>query len=422
MGIESHFCGSHLEVTSADAGALGISSRVNIGKEKTIVSSTADVIIIGGGVQGTSLAFHLTRRNVKVTLLERHFVGGGATGRSSGLVRMHYDSEVDSRLAWESFKFFVNWKQWVGGECGFTRTGFIQIAARAAEPALRANVALHQKIGIPSLIVTADDVKRLAPAFLTEDFDVAAYEPESGYAMPSDTANAFITAARERGAQLVQNCVVNGIDVTSGRVTGVTTTQDKFSAPVVVNAAGAWASQINRLVGLDLPCNTWRHDTMFVVRPEEIGLSHPTVIDFPNDMYFRPEGKLTLVGLEDGNPLGESPDSDTDHARPRFVERAIERICLRIPSMNQGSVHSAHGGYDGITPDQHPILGAAGPEGYYLDCGHSGTGFKTAPAIGLCMAELILDGVSKTVDISSLAPGRFSEGRLIKGNYDNIWK
>jgi sarcosine oxidase subunit beta len=379
---------------------------VKTGKEESIVSSTADVIIIGGGVQGTSLAFHLTRRNVKVTLLERHFIGGGATGRSSGLVRMHYDSEVDSRLAWESFKFFVNWKQWVGGECGFTRTGFIQIAARAAEPALRANVVMHQKIGIPSLIVTADDVKRLAPAFLTEDFDVAAYEPESGYAMPSDTANAFIAAARERGAQLVQNCVVNGIDVTSGRV----------------NAAGAWAGPINRLVGLDIPYNTWRHDTMFVMRPEEIGPSHPTVIDFPNDMYFRPEGKLTLVGLEDGNPLGESPDSDTDHARPGFVERAIERICLRIPSMIQGSVHSAHGGYDGITPDQHPILGAAGPEGYYLDCGHSGTGFKTAPAIGLCMAELILDGVSKTVDISPLAPSRFSEGRLIKGNYDSIWK
>ena len=385
------------------------------------MSNTADVIIIGGGVQGTSLAFHLAQRGVKVTLLEKHFIAGGATGRSSGLVRMHYDSEVDSRLAWESFKFFVDWKQRVGGECGFTRTGFIQIAARAAEPALRANVAMHQHIGIPSLIITAEDVKRLAPAFLTDDFDVAAYEPESGYAMPSDAANALITAARARGAQLVQNCVVTGIDVTSGRVTGVNTTQGLFSAPIVVNAAGAWASHINDMVELDLPCSTWRHETMFVVRPADIGPLHPTVIDFPNEMYFRPEGTLTLVGLEDGNPLGESPDSDTDHARAGFVERAIDRICLRIPAMEQGSVHSAHGGYDGITPDQHPMLGAAGPDGYYVDCGHSGTGFKTAPAVGLCMAELILDGAAKTVDISSFAPNRFSEGRLIKGNYDSIW-
>ena len=386
------------------------------------MSSTADVVIIGGGVQGTSLAFHLMQRDAKVTLLEKQFVGGGATGRSSGLVRMHYDSEIDSRLAWESFKFFVNWKHWVGGECGFTRTGFIQIAARAAEPALRANVAMHQRIGIPSLIITAEDVKRLAPTLRTDDFEIAAYEPESGYAMPSDTANALMNAARERGARLVQNCAVNEITVTGGIVTGVGTTQGNFSAPIVVNAAGAWASQINILVGLDLPYDTWRHDTMFVVRPEEIGASHPMVIDFPNEMYFRPEGGLTLVGLEDGNPLGELPDNDTDHAREGFVERAIDRICRRVPPMKNGGLHSAHGGYDGITPDQHPILGAAGPDGFYLDCGHSGTGFKTAPAIGLCMAELILDGASKTVDISPFAPSRFEEGKLIKGSYENIWK
>jgi sarcosine oxidase subunit beta len=161
---------------------------------------------------------------------------------------------------------------------------------------------------------------------------------------------------------------------------------------------------------------------MFVARPAQIGVSHPTVIDFSKEMYFRPEGELTLVGLEDGNPLGESPDSDTDHAQKGFVERAIDRICQRVPMMERGGLHSAHGGYDGITPDQHPVLGAAGPDGFYLDCGHSGTGFKTSPAVGLCMSELILDGVSKTVDISALAPSRFAEGKLIKGNYESIWK
>jgi sarcosine oxidase, subunit beta len=128
-----------------------------------------------------------------------------------------------------------------------------------------------------------------------------------------------------------------------------------------------------------------------------------------------------LIGLEDGNPLGESPDTDTDHAQAGFVERAIDRICLRMPVMEEGGLHSAHGGYDGITPDQHPILGAAGPEGFYLDCGHSGTGFKTAPAIGLCMAELILDGTATTVDISQLVPSRFAEGKLISGSYGNLW-
>lgn len=386
------------------------------------MSNTADVIIIGGGVQGASLAFHLAQRNVQVVVLEKQFVGAGATGRSSGLVRMHYDTEVDARLAWESFQYFRNWKEMVGGECGFTRTGFIQIASIEQEPNLRVNVEMLQRIGIPTFIITAADVKRLVPSFATDDFKVAAYEPESGYAMPSDTANALMTAARERGCRLVQECAVTNICVTGGKVTGVETTQGEWNAPVVVNVAGAWANQINKMVGLDLPLDTWRHDTMFVMRPSEIGLAHPAVIDFSHEMYFRSEGRLTLVGLEDGNPLGESPDGDADHAIKGFVERAIERICLRVPALANGGLHSAHGGYDGITPDQHPILGAAGPDGFYLDCGYSGTGFKTSPATGRCMAELILDGASKTVDISSLSPDRFAKGKLVKGNYDNIWK
>ncbi len=130
------------------------------------------------------------------------------------------------------------------------------------------------------------------------------------------------------------------------------------------------------------------------------------------------------MGLEDGNPLGESPDGDTDHARSGFVERGIDRICRRIPIMENGGLHSAHGGYDGITPDQHPMLGTAGPEGFYLDCGFSGTGFKTAPAVGLCMSEMILDGKAKTVDVSIFAPGRFAEGRPIVGEHgytSSIW-
>jgi sarcosine oxidase subunit beta len=386
------------------------------------MTETADVIIIGAGVHGASLAFHLAQRGVKVTVLEKRFVAAGATGRSSGLVRMHYDTEVDSRLAWESFRYFRNWKELVGGDCGFTRTGFIQIVAQAHVDALRANVVAQQHIGIPSFLITADDVRRLAPTFATDDFDFAAYEPESGFAMPGDTATALINAARAAGATLLQDCLVTGVQNAGGRVTGVETSRGVFSAAVVVNAAGAWAGSLNKLAGLELPYDTWRHDTMFVKRPAVMGPSHPSVIDFQKELYFRPEGGLTLVGLEDGNPLGESPDGDADHARAGFVERAIERICERIPVMEQGGLHSAHGGYDGITPDQHAMLGLAGLDGFYLDCGFSGTGFKIAPAVGLCMAELILDGASKTVDISTLTPHRFAEGKLVSGAYENIWR
>jgi len=387
------------------------------------MNSTADVIIIGAGVQGASLAFHLAQRGMKPLVLEKKFIAAGATGRSSGLVRMHYDVRQDTELAWVSFQYFRNWKERVGGECGFTRTGFVQLVAPSDIDKLKANVALHQQLGVPELLINASDLQRLAPSFSTGDVELAAYEPESGYAMPSDTANALLSAARAQGARLVQDCAVTGVMIEGGRVVGVETSQGTFRTGLIVNAAGAWAGKINEMVGLDLPYDTWRHETMFVVRPPEVGPTHPTVIDFANEMYFRPEGGLTLVGLEDGNPLGESPDNDTDHARPGFVERGIERLCRRIPIMENGGLHSAHGGYDGITPDQHPMLGAAGPDGFYLDCGFSGTGFKTAPAVGLCMSELILDGRAKTVDISIYSPHRFSEGRLISGKngYGSQW-
>jgi len=388
------------------------------------MAETADAIIIGGGVHGASLAFHLAQRGIKSVVLERRFIASGATGRSSGLVRMHYDLEPESRLAWESFQYFRNWAEMVGGECGFTRTGFLQFVRPQYVDQLRANVTMHQRIGIPSLVITADDVHRLAPAFKTDDIEYAAYEPESGYADPSSTTQTLLDSARRRGARLVQDCEVLGMQIKGDRVIGVRTSQGEFSSAVVVNAAGAWAAQVGQMAGLDLPVTTWQHDTMFIRRPKDLGYTHPTVIDFPNEMYFRPEtGGLTLVGLEDANPIGESPEGDTDHARPGFVERAVERICRRIPGMDRGSLHSAHGGYDGITPDQRAILGPSGLDGFYLACGFSGTGFKIAPAAGACMAELIVDGQAKTVDIAPFRLERFSEGKLLTGkhSYENIW-
>jgi len=387
------------------------------------MATTADIVIIGGGVHGASLAFHLAQRGLAPLVIEKSFLGAGATGRSSGLVRMHYDQRTNSELAWASFQYFRDWKARVGGHCGFVRTGFLQLVGAEHMDALRANVEMHQAIGIPSLLISGDDVRRLAPSFSTDDIVWAAYEPESGYADPASATNALMTAARQNGARLVQGAPVTGIQIQGGKVKGVETSEGAFSAPIVVNAAGAWAGRVNALAGVDLPLDTWRHDTMFVVRPDGMGHTHPAAIDDPHEMYFRPEGELTLVGLEDSNPTGESPESDTDHAKPGFVERAIERICLRIPAMEGGSLHSAHGGYDGITPDQYPMLGPYGPDGYFLECGFSGTGFKTAPAVGACMAEWILDGAPKTVDITGFSPMRFEEGRPVvrEHPYQQIW-
>ena len=386
---------------------------------------TYDAIIIGGGIHGASLAFHLSKRGIKNIVLEKNFLAAGATGKSSGLVRMHYDSELESRLAWESFQYFINWKEMVGGDCGFTRTGFLQLVGEEYQKQMLANISMHQKIGIPAFTVDANDVKRLAPSFYTEDLHLASYEPESGYADPSATAASLMDAARKNGTILKQGFQVTGIQTSGGRVVGVQTNHGPISGGVVVNAAGAWAASVGDMVGLHLPVDTWRHDTMFIRRPHNLGPSLPTVIDFTKSMYFRPEtGSLILVGLEDGNLIGEDPDGDTDLSRPGFVEKTSDRICERIPSMEMGSLHSASSGFDGITPDQAPILDQAGPQGFYLACGFSGTGFKISPAVGACMAELILDGQSRTVDISPFNLKRYEEGNYFQGEnaYESLWR
>jgi sarcosine oxidase subunit beta len=389
------------------------------------MAETFDVIIIGAGVHGASLAFHLAVRGAKPLVLEKSFLAAGATGRSSGLVRMHYDLQVEARLAFASLKYFQNWRELVGGDCGFTRTGFLQFVTADQVEALRLNVISQQALGINTALVTSGEVRELAPYLDVDDVVLAAYEPDSGYADPSSTAGSLLSAAKAHGAVFIQACSVQEILVSGGRITGVSTARGVYFAPIVVNAAGPWAKTICDLVNLDLPFDTWRHDTLFIKRPLVSQHAHVTVIDFPNSMYFRPEGNdLTLVGLEDGNPLGVSPDSDTNHTHPGFIEAALDRIYKRFPALEQGHLQSAHSGFDGITPDQHPALGPAGPDGFFIQAGFSGTGFKIAPATGLCMAEWILDGKPTSIDISILSPARFEHGHHLQGDhpYESIWR
>jgi len=387
------------------------------------MNQTYDAIVIGAGVIGASTAYNLSQRGLKVLILERQSVGVGATGASSGLVRMHYDIEVDSALAWQSFHFFRNWRERIGGECGFKRTGFLQIVSPEKNEQLRGNVEMQKRIGIITDVITAEDVKKIAPMFKTEDFELAAYEPESGYADPVLTTNSFITNAKACGAVLMQDCEVTGMRLSGGNVTGVDSSRGSFDAPIVVDCAGTFADRVAKMVGVDVPLDTWTHDVAFVRRPVNVGM-HPTCIDDILSMYFRPEGELTLIGLEDYNRMGEAPESDVGRVDPEFVMRAIDRICERVEGMEEGSLHSTHVGRDGLTPDQRAIIDHAGPDGFYIACGFSGTGFKLSPAVGVCMSELILDGSAKLVDISSLNFGRFARGELLQGehSYGHIWK
>ncbi|MET1231811.1 MAG: FAD-binding oxidoreductase [Candidatus Limnocylindrales bacterium] len=390
------------------------------------MQATADVIVVGAGVQGASLAFHLARRGVKVVVLDRATVGAAATGRSSGFVRMHYDLESESRLALASFPYFTEWADRVGaGDPGFVRTGFLHLVPAALAENLRANVAMQQRIGVTTAAIDADAAARLVPGAVMDDVAVAAYEPDSGYADPTGTAAGFIAAARTNGADLLQGCRASAVAVSGDSVVGVETDQGRIDAPVVVDVAGAWAGQLAATVGVEVPVEVWRHDTAYFGLPGGRVVDFPIVIDEVNQAYFRPEGRdLMLVGLESGNELGGSPDRPFEPMRQDIVEAMVARICARVPWMAGGTLRTSHGGQDGMTPDQRPILGRAGPDGFYLACGFSGTGFKTAPAVGACLAELILDGQATTVDITAYALERFAEGRLLVGEhpYGHLWR
>lgn len=397
------------------------------------MSQTYDAIVIGAGVMGASLAFHLAERGLKVAILERTVSAAGATGHSSGLVRMHYDLAAESHLTFASYKNYFNvWKDRVGGgassslsaSCGFQQTGFLQIAKREHEDRLRGNVTNQQKIGINTSVISVDEVRKLFPDLLTEHFDYAAYEPDSGYADATLTTNSFLEAAKRNDATLIQNCEVTAIHQSGGKVTGVGTTKGDYSAPIVVNAAGPWAKQVASLAGIDVPLVTWTHDVAFLHRPPTLG-KFPAVIDDVINCYFRPEGSaLILAAGEDESLRGEAPDAEDQTPTPTFLEKLIDAMVQRMPKIEESGLHSIHVGRDGITPDQRAIYSGTDLDGFYLACGLSGTGFKTSPAAGASMVELILDGTPKTVDISPFRFSRFAEGKLLEGEYGygHIWK
>jgi sarcosine oxidase subunit beta len=391
-------------------------------------SATTDVVVVGAGVNGASIAFHLARRGARVAIVERSAVAAGATGRSSGFVRMHYDLLAEAALAHASLPYFQAWADRVGhGDPGFVPVGFIQLVGPAYADALRSNVAAQRSIGIATSVIDADAMRRLHPALLVADDEIGAYEPDSGYADPTGTAAGFLAAARAHGAAYHPGTSVTGVVRSSdgSRVMGVESTAGHIEAPVIVDAAGAWAGRVAALAGVDVPIRTWRHDTAYLGLAATMTPPFPIVIDDANDMYFRPEGRdLMLVGLEDRNEIGGPADRATDDATPDFPEVVADRICRRVPAMRDGTFHSAHAGQDGITPDQRPVLGCAGPEGFVLACGFSGTGFKIAPAIGVSISELILDGRSSSVDIAPFAPERFADGRPLEGEhpYEALWR
>jgi sarcosine oxidase subunit beta len=390
-----------------------------------MLPTTADVVVIGGGVIGTSIAFHLARLGLSdVILLERTQLAAGATGLSSGLVRMHYDNPLEAEIAFKSFATFRHFDDVIGGDCGFTRTGFLYVVQPHNEAAMRANVAMMQGLGVETALVSSAQVRELAPYLAIDDVQVAAHEPESGYADPHLTTQGFADAARRLGIKIFQGVEATGIEVERGRVKAVQTSQDRVATPVAVNAAGPWGALVAAMAGVTLDLAVMHHQVAFLETPRDVPWPHLTVIDDVHQNYWRPEsGHLTLVGGDHDNQAisTDKLDSYSQSLTPETRYRILERVCTRIPAMETAGVRRGHAGIYVNTRDQHALMGPApGVEGFYCAVGFSGHGFKEAPVAGQAMAELILNGQADVVDITPLRPTRFEEGQPYEGPHPYV--
>jgi len=372
----------------------------------------ADVVVIGGGVNGASTAFHLATRGVKdVFLLERRHLAAGASGKSGSLVRMHYTNEAESQLAFESLKVFRDFRNIVGGDCGFEPIGFVQIVPPGYEAALARNVARQQRLGIATQVVTRDGLGDLLPGSRVDDVGAAAWEPESGFADPNATTFAFAEAARRLGATIETGCEVTRIVTERGRVVGVETSRGPVDAPVVVLVPGAWAAPLLTPLGLDFGLAPHRIQISIFRWPAGLRTRHCVVIDAIHHSWFRPEGGVaTLIGVELG--VGHAdPDAFDEGVDPDFVGICRTALTARLPAFGEATMRGGWAGMIMMSADGRPIIDQIPTvAGLYCMLGDSGTSFKTSPAIGRALAEWIVDGKSRTVDLSPFRSTRFAEG------------
>lgn len=380
---------------------------------------TADVVVIGAGVNGASLAYHLAMSGVrKVLILEKQVAATGATGLSSGLVRMHYANEVEARLALNSYAYFRNWADMIGGECGFRETGFIRTVAHKNTEKLRANVAMLQRIGVETYLITPDELHDLAPQIWAEDILLAAYEPHSGYADPTATTLSLLDAARQHGVQLLQHIEAQGFITQGERVLGVQTSEGVIEAGTIVCATGAWTMALLTQLGLKFPVWNVRQQVAILRRPVEAQADHMTYIDGVLDVYYRPDSPgLTLVGGGAMEP-GVDPDRFERNIDASFVEKIAEKVSRRMPAMENATYIRGWSGIFNVSEDLHPLLGPVpGYENLYAIFGCNGTGFKIAPAVGKALAEQIIGVREQEIPIISLRPARYFEQAAIHDTY-----
>ena len=376
------------------------------------MKSTAEVVIVGGGVIGLSIAYHLAKRGLKdVVVLEREStVGAGSTGRCAGGFRHQFSTEINIKLSLLSISKLLQFTEELDQPIDIHQDGYLFLLQNPHDiESFRQNMNLQCRFGVPVESLTPGEIGRVFPntELTTDDILAATYCAKDGVSDPAGVTEGYRRNAQRLGVTIRTEEEVVGIEVDAGRVKGVRTNKDRLSAPIIVNAAGPYAAKVGEMAGIEIPVVPLRR-FIWITKPFAGAPKRWTlVIDFSTGFYFHRESGGVLFGM--GNrEEGPTFDLGVDW---KFFDKVMEIAMHRFPPIGEAAIKNAWAGSYEMSPDAHPILGQApGLDGFVLANGFSGHGFQHAPAVGQLIAEEIVDGKAHTLDISALSIERFAKG------------
>ena len=375
------------------------------------MKKTADVVIIGGGIVGLSIAYYLALKKAgRIILFEKGQLGEGSTGRSVGGIRTQFSTEINIRFSLESLKIFEQFEEEFGVNPEFKRVGYLFLATTREEmEIIRSNIRLQKRFNIPVELLDPEEIVARWPYLSMDDILGGTFCSWDGYAGPSEVLSGFARGAKRAGVKICEGMEVVEISVVKGKVHDVKTKDEEIFTPLIVNAGGPYAASIGEMVGIEIPVKPLRRQ-VFITAPFHLS-DHPIplTIDLHRGWYFRQEGDGLLLS----GPLDREPSFNLNIDYEAMAETS-ENAIYRVPALNKACLARGWAGLYEISPDHHAILGKApGIEGFILANGFSGHGFQHSPAVGRIIAELIVQGEATTIDISSLSMDRFKKGALI---------
>jgi sarcosine oxidase subunit beta len=378
---------------------------------------SADVVIVGAGVVGTSIAYHLVEAGCRnILLLEREtHQGKGSTGKSMGGVRAQFSTELNIRLSLFSIEFFRTYDDRLGYPSGYRPQGYLFLATEPRHlDYLQTTFDLQRATGLRTVSrLSRQDIAEMMPQIKSDDILGGNFCSTDGFVDPYSLMSGFTGYALERGARILRDCEVANIDVDSQGVCGLQTSKGPISTRVIVNAAGAWSAQVAKMIGAELPVEPLRRMLVPTEPTDLVPHTSPMVVDMSNGFHFRPEGAGILLAWNDST---ETPGYKTNFD-PAFIEKILLRAVERVPGLEDVPVNPrrAWAGLYEMTPDHYPVLGPdPRVKGFYYANGFSGHGVMHSPASGRITADYITKGSTDLIpDAGVLSITRFAEGKLL---------